>query len=205
MAGDIVNKALDGLSAYAGALKTVSTKDFSGSAMKSAVTDANAALGNISVSSKVTNIGKTLPAPLQSLAGTLLKNYAEHQVGQIVTDADPDVTKILDGVARYLDALHDEGTEVMNRLPDVFDSVDNGLSRNRMEILQVFDVAFRWTLDLHAIMDTQETLAGVVKKLQKAEAALAAAGKQEKPDAAPELKTVSENAFAVVSDIQGAR
>ena len=198
----IVDKALVGLSAYASALKKISTEDFSGADVQSLANDANTLAGKIIAPSRATDIAKTLPNPLGQLAGALLKNYAGHKVAEVVGTADPDVTKILDGVGEYIDALLSEEKDAAGQMSEVLNAADEGLPKNSMEILRFSNLSSRWTDDLQAKMDAQQTLATVLKKLQAAEAALATAGKQEKPDAAAELKTVLGNASVVIGDIE---
>ena len=198
----MVDKALGGLSAYANALKTVSTKDFSGTDMTSLTNDANKLAGQLGAPSKATDIAKALANPLGQLSGALLKNYAEHKAAEVVKAADADVTEILDRVGRYIDAILDEENDTDDAMRNVLNAADKGLTGDSMEILQFSELASRWMNDLQAKKDAQQKLAGVLKKLRNAEVALATAGKQEKPDAAAELKTVLENASIVISDIQ---
>jgi uncharacterized protein YeaO (DUF488 family) len=201
IADAVVDKALSGLTAYANALKTVSTKDFSGTGVKSLADDATNLAGKLGAPSKATDIAKTLANPLGQLSGALLQKYAEHKAAEVVKAADAGVTEILDGVGKYIDALLEEELATDHDMRDYLNATDKGLTGS-MEILQFSDLASRWMNDLQAKKDTQQKLAGVLKKLQKAEVALATAGKQEKPDTAAELKTVLENASIVISDIQ---
>lgn len=201
-ADGLVNKAVGGLSAYASALKAVAGEDYSGADVKTLVNDADTLANSMTSSTKATSVAKTLTDPLATLAGVLEQNYAEKKVAEIVKAADPSVTAILDGIDKYIQALIEEGNNEVTRANIALNAADSSLGKDGLEILQFFQIAATWTDDLQAKIDTQQALAGVVKKLQAAEAALAKAGSQENPDKAPELKTVLGNALTVITDIQ---
>ena len=198
----IVNRALSGLAAYADALKTLSTIDYSGSDMKSLANDAIDLAGKLNTPSRATDIAKALPDPLQQLSGVLSSMYAKNGVKKIVKEAGPSVRKILDGVGKYLDALMAEELDVENQMRNTLNAVDQGLSDDPMEQLQFSELASRWGSDLRAKKDAQRTLSGALKGLQEAESALASAGDQPNPDKANELKMVLGSAIVVIGDIQ---
>lgn len=198
----IVNEALSGLSAYANALKTLSNKDYSGSDMKSLANDAITLAGKLNAPSKVTDIAKALPDPLQQLSGVLLATYAKKEIRKVVKEADPSVTKILDGIGKYIDALMAEELDVEHQMRDTINAADAGLSGDSMEILAFNELASRWASDWQAKKEALQTLSGALKKLRNAESALATASKQPVPDKADELKTVLGNAMVVIGDIQ---
>ena len=202
IADDVMDKAFAGLSAYADALKTVSTKDFSGKDVTSLVTDMSSLVGQLGAPSKSTDIVKALANPLGQLTDALLKTYAEHKVVEVVKASDAYVTEILDRAGKYIDAIHDEENAAEYEMHDVLNLTDKGLTGDSMEILQFSELSSRWINDLRAKKDAQQKLFGALKKLRDAEVALAAAGKQDKPDTAVELKTVLGNTSLVVSDIQ---
>lgn len=198
----IVNKALSGISAYANALNTLTAKDYSASNMKSLSNDVIDLAGKLNTPSKVTDIAKALPDPIQQLTGVLLAMYAKKEIKKVVKEADPSVTKILDGIGKYLDALIVEELDVENQMRNTINAADAGLSGDSMEYLQFNELASRWVSDLQAKKDAQQMLSSALKKLRDAENALATAGKQPDPDTADELKIVLGNATVVIGDIQ---
>jgi hypothetical protein len=199
---DIVNKALSGLSAYANALNTIATKDYSGANIKSLATDAINLTGKLNIPSKVTDIAKALSDPLAQLSGVLLMKYAEGKVEKIVEEADPSVTNILDVIGIYIDALTEEEFAVENEMKDTINAADSGLSGDAMENLKFNELVSRWTSNLQTKRDAMQSISGALKKLRDAEKALVTAGNKPDPNTAEELKTVLANAAIVIGDIQ---
>jgi hypothetical protein len=198
----IVNKAISGLSAYAKALKTLSTKDYEGADVKSLADGAIDLAGKLNTPSRVTDIAKKLPDPLQQLSGVLLSGYAKNGVKKIVKEADPSVRKILDGIGKYIDALMAEELDVEDLMRNTLNAVDQGLSDDPMDQLQFTELASRWVSDLRARKEVLRTLSGALKDLQDAESALATAGNQPDPDRANGSKIVLGNAMIVIGNIQ---
>ena len=163
---------------------------------------------------------KGLPAPLAQLSVALLGHHGQR--ADIVKAADPAVAGILDTVERYILALVEEEKTAAYAMRDALNAADEALPtddkrliihgtdtavpfRNRVMVLEFADLAFRWTDDLQARIDTLQTLAVALGKLRAAEAALAEAVRQGATDTAPELKAVSDNAAAAVREIQALR
>jgi hypothetical protein len=199
---DIVNKALSGLSAYANALNTIATRDYSGANIKSLADDTISLASQLNAPSKSTDIAKSLTAPLQQLAGALMMSYTEGQVKIIVKEADPSVTEILDLIGKYIDALTEEEIAVEHQMKKTIDAADSRLTGDSMEKLQFNELAFRWTNDLQVKKNAIQTMSSALKKLQDAEKALVTAGSKQDPNTAEELKTVLANAAIVISDFQ---
>jgi len=199
---DIVNKALSGLSAYASALNTIAARDYSGANIKPLADDTITLASKLNAPSKITDIATALTMPLQQLAGALMMNYAEGQVEKIVKEADPSVTKILDLIGEYIDALTEEELDLEDQMKNTINAADSRLTGDSMEKLQFNELAFRWTYDLQAKKDAIQTLSGALKKLQDAEKALVTAGSKQDPNTEEELKTVLANAAIVINDIQ---
>ena len=198
----VVDKVLGGLSAYANALKIVSTKDFSGKDVTSLAADANKLAGQLGAPSKATGIAGALANPLGQLSGVLLATYAKEEVNKVVKEADPSVTNILDGISKYIDALMAEESDAEDLMRNTIKAADARLSGDSMELLQFNELASRWVSDLQSKKNAQQTLSGALKKLRTAETALLTAGEQPHPDKAKELETVLGNAIIVIGDIQ---
>jgi hypothetical protein len=126
----IVTQLLAALSAYASALKTVASADYSGADIGGLVTNIEGAVAAIpGAPTPATGALKALgssggqPGPIGQLGGVIKQAYAAGKVKEIVKEADPSVTKILEAIQTYLGAVGLEETQWENDGSQMLDSL----------------------------------------------------------------------------------
>ncbi len=200
----LVSSAISALAAYATALNTLATDDYSGKNAGGIPGDLSGVLGEIpGVPTPVSSAIKALGGDsggIAQLAGALKQTYAAKEVAKIVTATHPHMQTVLAGLSAYVAAVGLQVDQLEKDTHGALNEIDLGMDTkkddNPAHVIAFWDVATRGERGLVATRKKQAAFANALQSLTQAEQTLA-----KSPFSATDLPTLLSLVSQVMSDV----